>query len=691
MTHPMAHIAREAQRQAELETALARARVSHPVPRAGGGPRLVVAVVAAIAAFLILGAANAAAATLYVRADGSDDSSCAKERACATIGAAVAVASAGDTIYVGPGTFAEQVVVKGLKDLTIRGAGYQATTVSGNHAFRPFELDADGVTISDLTIADGVGDNGGGVYAHGTLTLERVAVTGNAALGSRPDGGFGGGVHAYALTALETRISDNRATADGGGIFARSATVGRSTVSENRATGGDSRGGGLYLVAEGDTEVWSTTVAWNDAAYGGGIASGGSVLLRGATVARNEAVTGSGLDGKFFASGTIVALNGLVSGAANCSAAIGSAYSLEDDAAASCGFSAARGDGVGVNPKLTHRQGDGPAAVTFAVDPDSPARGAAPAAPDDGLGYRGCPALDQRGLDRLAGGRTSCDIGAWDDAGWSPSITISEPRGGDYVTGDVVRAGYSCEPGRSGAKLLTCAGSVPSGELLDTATPGEFVFSVQATDAIGNTSVETVHYRVFQRPAVAIVKPTISGTPRSGQLLQGNRGLWKSLAPITFTYLWLRCAPELMGGCLPIPGATTTSYLLTPADVGSRILFIVFADNGTPVSEWTEQTAPVQPAGPTNVVAPTIDGNARVGGRLKALPGTWTGTPTIAYTYQWQRCDGTGNACAAVPGATAKTYPVRSADRGSTIRVLVTATNPDGATTAASATSTIVR
>jgi hypothetical protein len=146
-----------------------------------------------------------------------------------------------------------------------------------------------------------------------------------------------------------------------------------------------------------------------------------------------------------------------------------------------------------------------------------------------------------------------------------------------------------------------------------------------------------------------------------------------------------------MGGCLPIPGATTTSYLLTPADVGSRILFIVFADNGTPVSEWTEQTAPVQPAGPTNVVAPTIDGNARVGGRLKALPGTWTGTPTIAYTYQWQRCDGTGNACAAVPGATAKTYPVRSADRGSTIRVLVTATNPDGATTAASATSTIVR
>jgi len=76
------------------------------------------------------------------------------------------------------------------------------------------------------------------------------------------------------------------------------------------------------------------------------------------------------------------------------------------------------------------------------------------------------------------------------------------------------------------------------------------------------------------------------------------------------------------------------------------------------------------PTSPVNTVAPTISGTLPfVGDILTASSGTWTGTATITYTYQWQR--GTSN----IGGATSITYTVQQADVGSTLRVVVTASN----------------
>ena len=87
---------------------------------------------------------------------------------------------------------------------------------------------------------------------------------------------------------------------------------------------------------------------------------------------------------------------------------------------------------------------------------------------------------------------------------------------------------------------------------------------------------------------------------------------------------------------------------------------------------------------PANTAPPTIAGTAREGATLTADPGTWTGTQPITYAYEWQRCTATGAGCAAISGATTKTYVLTTADAGATLRVKVTATDSTGATSATS-------
>jgi hypothetical protein len=88
---------------------------------------------------------------------------------------------------------------------------------------------------------------------------------------------------------------------------------------------------------------------------------------------------------------------------------------------------------------------------------------------------------------------------------------------------------------------------------------------------------------------------------------------------------------------------------------------------------------------PVPTAGPTISGNAQVGQTLTASNGTWTSDTSPTYTYQWERCDAQGNACAAITGATAQTYTAQSADLGKTLRVVVTAKNASGSASSTSA------
>lgn len=75
---------------------------------------------------------------------------------------------------------------------------------------------------------------------------------------------------------------------------------------------------------------------------------------------------------------------------------------------------------------------------------------------------------------------------------------------------------------------------------------------------------------------------------------------------------------------------------------------------------------------PTNTVAPVASGVVRIGELLSTTDGTWTGTPTPTYAYQWTR-DGVD-----IGGATSSTYTVVAADISAQITCEVTATGPGG-------------
>jgi hypothetical protein len=169
---------------------------------------------------------------------------------------------------------------------------------------------------------------------------------------------------------------------------------------------------------------------------------------------------------------------------------------------------------------------------------------------------------------------------------------------------------------------------------------------------------------------VNIVAPAVTGTATVGQTLSTTDGTWTGAPAPTFSYQWQRNSVD-------ISGATSSTYLLVEADFNNPIRCVVTATNPLgAVSANSNATANVAGTAPVNTVAPAISGSATVGSTLTTSNGTWTGTPTPTFAYQWQRV--TTN----ISGATSSTYVVQLADVGNTIRCVVTATNVAGSVSA---------
>src|SRR5207249_4302998 len=75
---------------------------------------------------------------------------------------------------------------------------------------------------------------------------------------------------------------------------------------------------------------------------------------------------------------------------------------------------------------------------------------------------------------------------------------------------------------------------------------------------------------------------------------------------------------------------------------------------------------------------PAISGTAQQGQTLTESHGTWTNNPT-SYAYQWLQCDGEGNNCQLISGATNQTYVPTGSDAGHRLKVSETASNEGGA------------
>jgi hypothetical protein len=181
-----------------------------------------------------------------------------------------------------------------------------------------------------------------------------------------------------------------------------------------------------------------------------------------------------------------------------------------------------------------------------------------------------------------------------------------------------------------------------------------------------------------------------------GQNLTTSNGSWSGTQPMTFSYRWLRCGSD--GGaadgsnCSSISGATGKSYTLKGADVGFRLRARVTAANSSGSARSTSNpTSTIAARRPTNVAAPTISGSAVENATVQANTGSWTGQPTISYSYRWLRCDTSGNGCRDITSATASSYVVRHDDVGHTVRVRVTARNSAGSRDATSGRTGVVQ
>ena len=146
-------------------------------------------------------------------------------------------------------------------------------------------------TIRGNSVVSG-GGNGGGIYnsGGGSLTVTDSTIIGNSAIN-----GSGGGIlnTAGILTVTGSTISDNSAKFSGGGILGLTVMVTTSSTIGNSA----GVGGGIYKPGSGSLTITNSAISDNTAVYsGGGIHSQGNVMVTGSTIIGNSAGLGGGIE-----------------------------------------------------------------------------------------------------------------------------------------------------------------------------------------------------------------------------------------------------------------------------------------------------------------------------------------------------------------------------------------------------------
>jgi len=140
----------------------------------------------------------------------------------------------------------------------------------------------------------------------------------------------------------------------------------------------------------------------------------------------------------------------------------------------------------------------------------------------------------------------------------APAVTIIAPaQSATYTFGEKISAGYSCAD--TGSGLETCAGPVNNTAFVDTSSVGTKTFTVNATDAVGNKSTQSVSYEVTCRYVSLALSPA---TVAAGEVVTIKAGLRScSTAPQTIALRFILSAPARPGGC----SAVSTTLFTTPS------------------------------------------------------------------------------------------------------------------------------
>jgi hypothetical protein len=190
-------------------------------------------------------------------------------------------------------------------------------------------------------------------------------------------------------------------------------------------------------------------------------------------------------------------------------------------------------------------------------------------------------------------------------------------------------------------------------------------------------------------PGVYSSWPVIDGQTQPAVVLNSNNGWCQNLGQ-TSNGTRSFAHPD------PCPQSTSASLTLDTTGLpdGQHTLKIMVDDASGNTTTAYNATITTNNA-PANTLAPTTTEPAQLlaGTTLTAQPGTWSapsGTGTVTYGYQWQDCNSEGTSCKTIPGAQNASYTLTASDVGHTLRVLVTASDNNGLSTATSTTTAVV-
>jgi hypothetical protein len=211
---------------------------------------------------------------------------------------------------------------------------------------------------------------------------------------------------------------------------------------------------------------------------------------------------------------------------------------------------------------------------------------------------------------------------------------------------------------------------------------------VTATNDDGNGhAVSPASDLILLGPPLNTLAPSLAGTAQDGKTMTAVKGVWSGVSPITYTYQW-QVSGDGGASWSDISGATSTTFTPPAGYAGNQVRVIVSATNGDGASQAVSPASSVIIGDPpVNTSAPVASGTAQDGSTLAAAKGAWIGMAPITYAYQWQVSNDGGSSWSDIAGATSTSFALPAGFAGKQVRVVVTATNPDGSTQAASATT----
>ena len=271
----------------------------------------------------------------------------------------------------------------------------------------------------------------------------------------------------------------------------------------------------------------------------------------------------------------------------------------------------------------------------------------------------------------------------------APSFNGIPQRGSPLsgVTGTWTGVGnnftYQWQRSLNATTWTNIAGATGQTYSVAVADEGGYVrLAVTATNPDGTVTADsTPSTLIVATPPSNTTPPTLSGTPQRSQNLTATVGAWNGIGN-TYTCQWQRSSDG--STWTNIAGATGFTYAVAVADEGDVLRAVITAHNAdASVTAASAATVTVIGAAPANTTAPSIAGANMRGTTLTSTQGGWAGIGN-SYAYQWQRSADNGTTWTAITGATAYSYALTVADEGDLVRLLVTATNPDGTVSAAS-------